>query len=78
MNDFSISFEYNMQNNTENDILQLPEKIAIEKGIQIVICIDEFNKFRISKIPKRFRKSYVAYGNYNNMSHIVFSEVKSI
>ena len=28
MNDFSISFEYNMQNNTENDILQLPEKIA--------------------------------------------------
>ena len=35
------------------------------------------NKFRISKIPKRFRKSYVAYGNYNNMSHIVFSEVKA-
>lgn len=27
MNDFSISFEYNMQNNTENDILQLPEKL---------------------------------------------------
>ena len=33
-----------MQDNAGNDILQLPEKIAIEKGIQIVICIDEFQQ----------------------------------
>ena len=36
---YKRQFEYNMQNNTENDILQLPEKIAIEKGIQIVISV---------------------------------------
>lgn len=34
MNDFSISFEYSMQDNAGNDILQLPEKIAIEKGFK--------------------------------------------
>lgn len=27
MNDFSISFEYSMQDNAGNDILQLPEKL---------------------------------------------------
>lgn len=56
MNDFSISFEYNMQNNTENDILQLPEKIAIEKGIQIVICIDEFQQISDFEDSKTFQK----------------------
>lgn len=56
MNDFSISFEYSMQDNAGNDILQLPEKIAIEKGIQIVICIDEFQQISDFEDSKTFQK----------------------
>lgn len=42
MTDFSISFEINPKNNDGEEILQLPEKIAHEKGYNIVVCIDDF------------------------------------
>lgn len=44
MNDFSISFEWNEKANAERDILQLPERIANEKHVQVVVCIDEFQQ----------------------------------
>ena len=34
LNDFSISLEYNASNNTTEDVLQLPELIAKEKGCE--------------------------------------------
>ncbi|MBS5202412.1 MAG: ATP-binding protein [Bacteroides ovatus] len=80
MNDFSISFEYNMQNNTENDILQLPEKIAIEKEIQIVICIDEFQQISDFEDSKTFQKKlrsvwqlqqHVSYCLFGSKKHLM-------
>lgn len=80
MNDFSISFEYNMQDNAGNDILQLPEKIAIEKGIQIVICIDEFQQisdFEDSKtLQKKLRtvwqlQQHVSYCLFGSKKHLM-------
>lgn len=41
---FSIALEYNRANTVTEDILQLPETIAKQKGIKIVICIDEFQQ----------------------------------
>lgn len=32
MNDFAISFEWNPKDNTEKEILQLPQKIAQKKN----------------------------------------------
>lgn len=80
MNDFSISFEYNTQSDAEHNILQLPEKIAIEKGIQIVICIDEFQQisdFEDSKIfQKRLRtvwqlQQHVSYCLFGSKKHLM-------
>ena len=80
MNDFSISFEYSMQDNAGNDILQLPEKIAIEKGIQIVICIDEFQQisdFEDSKTcQKKLRtvwqlQQHVSYCLFGSKKHLM-------
>ena len=45
LNDFSISLEYNASNNITEDVLQLPELIAKEKGFRIVVCIDEFQQW---------------------------------
>ena len=82
MNDFSISFEYNIQNGTENDILQLPEKIAKEKGIQVIICIDEFQQISDFEDSKTFQKklrsvwqlqqhvSYCLFGSNNCVRRI--------
>lgn len=89
MNDFSISFEYNQQNNTESDILQLPEKIAIEKGIQIVVCIDEFQQISDFEDSKTFQKklrtiwqlqqhvSYCLFGSKKHLMNELF-EKKSL
>ena len=80
MFDFSISFEYSMQDNAGNDILQLPEKIAIEKGIQIVICIDEFQQISDFEDSKTFQKKlrtvwqlqqHVSYCLFGSKKHLM-------
>ena len=80
MNDFSISFEYSMQDNAGKDILQLPEKIAIEKGIQIVICIDEFQQISDFEDSKTFQKKlrtvwqlqqHVSYCLFGSKKHLM-------
>ena len=80
MNDFSISFGYSMQDNAGNDILQLPEKIAIEKGIQIVICIDEFQQISDFEDSKTFQKKlrtvwqlqqHVSYCLFGSKKHLM-------
>lgn len=55
-NDFSISFESKPKSESMDDILQLPEKIAKERGFQIVICIDEFQQIAEFKDSKTFQK----------------------
>lgn len=80
LNDFSISLEYNPSNHTTEDILQLPEVIAREKGIRIVVCIDEFQQ--IGEFPdsltfqKKIRgvwqlQSHVSYCLYGSKKHMM-------
>lgn len=80
MHDFSISFEYNTGNNTVEDILQLPERIASQKGCRIVVCVDEFQQ--IGEFPdslafqKKLRsvwqlQSHVSYCLYGSKKHLM-------
>ena len=86
MTDFSISFEINPKNNDGEEILQLPEKIAHEKGCNIVVCIDEFQQiaeFKDSKIfQKRLRSvwqlqksvSYCLFGSKKHLMNELFEK----
>ena len=56
MTDFSISLELNPKADDVDDILQLPEKIAQKKGIDVVVCIDEFQQIAEFKDSKAFQK----------------------
>lgn len=56
MSDFSISLELNPKSDDIDEILQLPEKIAQKKGINIVVCIDEFQQIAEFKDSKMFQK----------------------
>lgn len=56
MSDFSISLELNPKSDDIDEILQLPEKIAQKKGINIVVCIDEFHQIAEFKDSKTFQK----------------------
>ena len=80
MNDFSINFEYVRGDSFETDILQLPEKIAREKDIQIVICIDEFQQISDFEDSKTFQKKlrtvwqlqqHVSYCLFGSKKHLM-------
>lgn len=58
MTDFSISLELNPKAADVDDILQLPEKIAQKKGIDIVVCIyGAYNEAVFSMVGENGRKA---------------------
>lgn len=80
LNDFSISLEYKSSNTATEDVLALPERIAEEKGVRIVVCIDEFQQ--IGEFPdsltfqKKLRGVWqlqrnVSYCLYGSKKHIM-------
>ena len=84
--DFSLSLEMNPKGDDVEEILQLPEKIARKKGIDIVVCIDEFQQvaeFRDSTaFQKRLRAvwqlqtsvSYCLFGSKRHLMNELFEE----
>ncbi|MCF0186655.1 MAG: ATP-binding protein [Bacteroidaceae bacterium] len=85
MSDFSLSLSWNEQENDMIEVLQLPERIACEKGLQIIVCIDEFQKLaKISDYPKlessmrsvwqhQQHTSYCLYGSQRHMMEDIFN-----
>lgn len=86
LNDFSVSLEYSAANNTLEQVLELPEQIAKDKGIRIVVCVDEFQQigeFSDSLVfQKKLRSawqlhshvSYCLYGSKKHMMENIFQQ----
>lgn len=84
LNDFSISLEYNHSNSTTEDVLNLPEIIAQQKGCKIIVCIDEFQQIGEYLDSLTFQKklrsiwqlqknvSYCMYGSKKHMMEKMF------
>lgn len=89
MSDFSLSLNLNAKDKDLEEILQLPEKIAARKNIDIVICIDEFQQITEFKDSKTFQKilrsfwqlqehtSYCLFGSKKHIMNELF-EKKSL
>lgn len=83
-NDFSISFEMSGQTEEEQEILELPEKIALSRNIQIIVCIDEFQELAklngYAHLEEMMRSvwqhqqhvSYCLYGSQRHMMSEIF------
>lgn len=80
LNDFSLSLEYNADNHTTEEVLQLPELIAQAKGFRIVVCIDEFQQIGDFPDSLTFQKklrsvwqlqSHVSYCLYGSKKHMM-------
>lgn len=77
--DFSIGFNFNENIIDIDEILNLAENISMEKGLQIIICIDEFQNTENFKDSLNFHKqlrsvwqhhqhtSYCLYGSKRHM-----------
>ncbi|MCX6259937.1 MAG: ATP-binding protein, partial [Bacteroidia bacterium] len=85
VNSFSISFDWDEIKKQSDEILNLPEKVAIEKKIKLIVCLDEFQViagFRgYSELEKRMRAlwqrhksvTYCIYGSRRHMMTEIFN-----
>lgn len=85
MTDFSIGLEYHRIRENQQELLNLPEKIAQSKGIKIIICIDEFQNLAnlkdYSDLEGKMRSvwqhqkkvSYCLYGSKRHMMIDIFN-----
>lgn len=79
LSDFSLSLGITPKDYTPHEILNLPEIIAEEKGIHIIVCIDEFQQ--IGEFPdsltvqKRMRG---VWQHQRNVSYCLFGSKKHL
>ena len=87
VNDFNISINVSNKSLLNEEVLNLPLKIANRKNIRIVVCIDEFQQITEFKDHKSFQKqlrsvwqlqgqnvSYCLYGSKKHLMHSLFSK----
>ena len=84
INDFEISFDYHQVSKNYKDLLDLPEKLAKDKNIKIVVCLDEFQNLSRFNDPLLFQQrlraswqhhkhvSYCLYGSKKHMMIDIF------
>ena len=79
LNDFSLSFEWNPKDDTEADILQLPEKIAQKKNVHIVLCLDEFQQIADFTDTVKFQKKLRSlWQHQQNVTYCMFGSKKHL
>lgn len=86
MNEVSVDFEMKDVVNNPDEVLDLAEKIAKDKGLKIVVCIDEFQNISEFDNPDYFQKklrshwqqhqnvAYCLYGSKRHMMLEVFTD----
>ena len=73
MYDFSIGFELATIKENELEILDLPEKIAKTKKIQMIVCIDEFqNLARLKNYEVLEQKMRSVWQQHQNVSYCLY------
>jgi hypothetical protein len=84
-NEISLDFDWKELRNNPDEVLDLAEKIAVEKDIRVVVCVDEFQNIAEFGDPLYFQKklrahwqqhqrvSYCLYGSKRHMMLDVFT-----
>lgn len=80
VNEVSIEFDWDEIRRNPDEVLDLAEKIAVEKNLKIVVCIDEFQNISEFSDPDYFQKKlrshwqlhqHVAYCLYGSKRHMM-------
>ncbi len=76
----SVQFQIREPQMSADEILELPEKIARDRGIRIVVCIDEFQQIGEFRDPRAFQanlrakwqlQQHVAYCLFGSRRHMM-------
>ena len=79
-NEISIDFDWEAVKHNPDEVLDLAEKIAQQRGLKIVVCIDEFQNIAEFTDPDYFQKrlrshwqqhQHVAYCLYGSKRHMM-------
>ena len=85
-NEVSIDFDWEEVKHNPDEVLDLAETIAREKGLKIVICVDEFQNISEFAEPDYFQKrlrshwqqhQHVAYFLYGSKRHMIILIMRS-
>jgi len=80
LQDIDISFEWKSLEKNYQEILNLPEKIALAKNLKIIVCLDEFQNLSNFDEPELFQKrlrtewqhhTHVCYCLYGSRQHMM-------
>ena len=72
-NNFELSLNLSKEKKQIEEVLNLPEKIAIDKRLNIVIALDEFQNIEFFDNPLAFQKTCRSYWqNHSNVSYILY------
>ena len=80
LHDMDISFEWKSLEKNYQEILNLPEKIALAKNLKIIVCLDEFQNLANFDEPELFQKrlrsewqhhTHVCYCLYGSRQHMM-------
>ncbi|MDT3357438.1 MAG: ATPase [Bacteroidota bacterium] len=86
MNEVSFDFDWDEVKNNPDEILDLPERMAVAKGIKLMVCIDEFQNIAEFDDPLFFQRrlrahwqrhqnvGYCLYGSKRHMMLEVFTD----
>lgn len=84
--EMSFKLQYHQKENSMEDMLQLPEKIAKKKNIKVVVCIDEFQQIGKYQDSLHFQTllrsiwqhheqtSYCLFGSKKHMMESLFND----
>lgn len=83
--DFGLSFDFQELEKHRDEILQLPELVAQQKGVKIIVCLDEFQNIsyfdNFEQLEKNMRAiwqrqklvTYCLYGSKRHMMTDIFN-----
>ncbi len=89
LNSIEVNLKMNPTQDSPEHILQLPEKIAEAKGVQVIVCIDEFQQLACLPTWKKMeallrsewqlqhRTTYCLYGSKMHMMKDIFHKASS-
>ena len=77
--EYALSFEFPDKDSSEQDILQLPERIAQKKSLRLVICLDEFQQVAEFQDSITFQKKLRSvWQHQQNVSYCLFGSKRHL
>jgi hypothetical protein len=85
-NEFSLSFDFRTTVGNYEEIFELPERLAVKYGLELILCLDEFQNLEYFKEPVLFQKraraiwqhhhqtAYIIYGSKKHMMINLFQD----